>query len=323
MKKKIAILTSGGDSPGMNAAIRSAARLAIQREWKVYGVFRGYSGLINGQIEELGLRSVSNIIQRGGTILRTSRCKEFETKKGMQKAAGVLDSLHIDSLILIGGNGTFRGGEEFGQIWKGQLIGIPGTIDNDIFGSDNTIGFHTAVTTAVEALDKIRDTAEAHERMFLVEVMGRQAGYIALATVIAGGAEEFFIPEIHQDLADVAERLSKNKKRGKTSSIIVVAEGNEHGSALEIAERLKKMTGNEYRVTVLGYVQRGGAPVPEDRILATKLGAYAIDMLADGVTGVMVGEVKGALTITAFRDTWEKKKELDQFLLKIAPIIAL
>lgn len=216
-----------------------------------------------------------------------------------------------------------KGGDEFGNIWNGQLIGVPGTIDNDIYGTDYTIGFHTAIHTAVDAIDKIRDTAAAHERIFLVEVMGREAGHIALATAVAGGAEEILIPETHVALQDVSRRLDENRQRGKTSSIIIVAEGNEHGSAIDIAEKLKEISGQDYRVVVLGYIQRGGSPVPEDRILATKLGAFAVELLAEGITHVMAGEVKGELIMTPFKDTWSKKKELDQFLLDISEKLAM
>lgn len=320
---RIGILTSGGDAPGMNAALRSAVRVAKGYGWTVFGINRGYQGLINGELEELGPRSVSNILQRGGTMLKTSRSAAFHTPEGLNKAKATLEAYQIDGLIVIGGNGTFRGAEELSNYWKGQIIGVPGTIDNDVWGTDKTIGFDTAVFTAVEALDHIRDTAEAHERFFLVEVMGRTSGYIALDVAIAGGAEEVLIPEVHHELRDICRRLCDGKIRGKTSSILVVAEGTQEGGAYNVAEQLKMMSGNEYRVVILGYLQRGGDPIPSDRLLGTKLGAHSINILRQGMTGVMVGQVDNKLLTTPFRDTWEKRKELDPTLLQLAPLLAL
>lgn len=321
MEKRIGILTSGGDAPGMNAAIRSAVRSAKSRRWTIFGIKRGFAGLIQGEFEELDSRSVSNIIQRGGTILKTSRCKEFESLEGQQKAKENLEKYKINGLILIGGDGTFRGALDLSKIWEGQLIGIPGTIDNDLYGTDFTIGYDTAVNTALDAINKIRDTAESHERFFLVEVMGRDSGFIALDVGIAGGAEEILLPEYQTNLQDVCDRLCAGRKRGKTSSIIIVAEGKQEGGAFEIAEKLRKLSGNEYRVVVLGHLQRGGSPTARDRILATQLGAYAIEALELGKTGIMAGEVKGDLVMTPFEETWKKRKELNRFLLTLLPVL--
>lgn len=314
---RLAILTSGGDAPGMNAAIRSIVRIAKNQNWTVFGIRRGYRGLIYGELDEMGSRSVSNIIQRGGTILRASRCKEFETEDGLQQAKRTLEAFGIQALIVIGGDGSFRGAVDLSKIWEGQIIGVPGTIDNDLWGTDYTIGYDTAVNTAVDAIDKIRDTAEAQERFFLVEVMGRDAGFIALEAGISGGAEEIMVPEIHTELSEIHNRLMQGKQRGKTSSILIVAEGNLEGNAFEIAAKLKQVCGSEYRVVVLGHIQRGGCPTARDRILATKFGAFAVDAITEGKSRVMVGEVKGEMVTTPLEHTWEKKKPLDPYLLRL------
>jgi 6-phosphofructokinase 1 len=318
---RIAILTSGGDAPGMNASLRSSVRVAKSLNWTVFGVRRGYRGLIYGELDEMGSRSVSNIIQRGGTILRASRCKEFETEEGLQQAKRTLEAFGVQGLIVIGGDGSFRGAVALSKVWDGQVIGVPGTIDNDLVGTDLTIGFDTAVNTAVDAIDKIRDTAEAQERYFLVEVMGREAGFIALEAGLSGGAEEILVPEIHCDLGEIHKRLMQGKQRGKSSSIIVVAEGNHEGNAFEIAAKLKTLCGIEYRVVVLGHIQRGGSPTARDRILATKLGSYAVDLLAEGKTGVMAGEIKGELVATPLELTWTTKKPLDPYLMRLNTIL--
>jgi 6-phosphofructokinase 1 len=322
MAKKFAILTSGGDAPGMNASIRSIVRVGTARGITIMGVLGGYQGLIEGDLVHLGPRSVSNTLQRGGTILRTSRSEEFKTAKGRLKAKAVLEKNNIDALMVIGGDGSFRGACALAKVWRGQIIGLPGTIDNDLYGTDYTIGYDTAVNTALESIDKIRDTAEAHERMFLVEVMGRHAGFIALESGVAGGAEEILLPEKPCDLKAVAARLADARKKGKTSSLIIVAEGCAEGKAYEVAEKLKKMNHGDYRVVVLGYLQRGGKPSARDRILATKLGAYAVHVAVQGISGVMVGEVSGEMVTTSLEDTWEKKKPLDPTLVTIAPILA-
>lgn len=322
MKKKLAVLTSGGDAPGMNAAIRSVVRVGISRDLDVIGVRRGYKGLLEGDLFQLTLRDVSNIIQRGGTILKTSRSDEFKTAEGQQKAKAILEQHKIDGLILIGGDGTFRGGDRLGKIWPGQIIGVPGTIDNDLYGADYTIGFDTAINTALDAIDKIRDTADSHDRIFVVEVMGRHSGFIAQAVGVSGGAEEILVPEHPFELGDVARRIREGRQRGKTSSIIIVAEGEETGGAVNVAKQLAPLTGYEMRVVILGYLQRGGTPTAADRLLATKLGAYAVDLFTQSATGVMVGEVGGILCATPLSETWSKKKPLDKYLTAIQPHLA-
>jgi len=320
---RLAVLTSGGDAPGMNAAIRSIVRMSKSFNWAVFGVQRGYKGLIQGDLEEMGSRSVSNIIQRGGTILRASRCPEFREEEGVLQAKKTLEAYGIEGLIVIGGDGSFHGAVALSKVWDGKVIGAPGTIDNDLFGTDFTIGYDTAVNTAVEAIDKIRDTADAQERYFLIEVMGRDAGFIALEAGLSSGAEEVLVPEFHTDLGDVHKRLMQGKQRGKTSSILVVAEGNHEGNAFEIAEKLKELCGSEYRVVVLGHIQRGGTPTARDRVLATKLGAYSVDVIKEGQSGVMVGEIKGELVTTPLEETWLKKKSLDPYLLRIHKILEI
>jgi 6-phosphofructokinase 1 len=307
---KFATLTSGGDAPGMNAALRAIVRVAESHGHEVLGVQRGYHGLLDGDCRKLGSRDVGNILQKGGTILRTSRCREFLVEEGLRRAAQFLDAQGVDALLAIGGDGTFRGCVDLARHWRGRILGLPGTIDNDLFGTDRTIGFDTAVTTAMEALDKIRDTAEAHERFFLVEVMGRHAGFIALEVGLTGGAEEILVPEYPPNLKAVCDRLCAGRAAGKTSSLIVVAEGAYAGGAQAVAETLRTLSGNEYRICILGHLQRGGMPTAGDRLLATKLGAYAVEAALTGANGVMVGELKGGLALTSLVETFNKKKEL-------------
>lgn len=318
----LGLMTSGGDAPGMNAAIRAVVRVARGHGFRVLGFHRGYEGILQEQFQEMDARSVSNIVHRGGTILKTARSKEFLTLAGRKKAARNLDRLGIRALVLIGGDGTFRGAIDLAKIWKGQLIGIPGTIDNDLYGTDFTLGFDTAVNTAVEAIDKVRDTADSHERFFLIEVMGRHSGHIAVAVGFATGAEEILIPEERVDMRAMCERLCAGRRRGKTSSIIVVAEGVK-GGAYRVAEELKKLSKNEYRVCILGHIQRGGSPTAADRLLATKLGGYAVDLLRRGQTGVMAGEVCGKLVATPFRRGTQHMKKLDDYLLKLHSRLSL
>lgn len=270
---RIATLTSGGDAPGMNAAIRTIVRVSDSLGHEVIGVRRGFHGLVDGEARPLGSRDVGNILQKGGTLLHTSRCREFLEEEGMRKAARFLEAQGVGALIAIGGDGTFRGCDDFAKHWNGIMLGVPGTIDNDVYGTDRTIGFDTAVTTAIEAMDKIRDTAEAHERFFLIEVMGRHAGFIALEAGITGGAEEILVPEAPPDLQAVCERLGAGRRAGKTSSLIVVAEGAYPGGAQAVADKLRTLSGNEYRICILGHIQRGGMPTAGDRLLATRLGA--------------------------------------------------
>jgi 6-phosphofructokinase 1 len=324
MAKAFAVLTSGGDAPGMNAAIRSVVRVGISEGFEVYGVRRGLEGLINDDLVPMDSRSVSNIVHRGGTILRTARSKEFFTLDGREKAAANLTARNISALIAIGGDGTFHGLVELAHIWPGQIIGVPGTIDNDLYGTDYTIGFDTAVNTAVLAIDHIRDTAEAHERFFLVEVMGRWAGYIALDATIAGGAEHVVLPDSDDSLAEIARLLQEGRKRGKMTAIVVVSERGKEGGIYEIARKLGEFGAPEYRVSILGYIQRGGSPTARDRILAIKLGAYAVKLAAAGQTGVMAGERGGELVAVPLEQTWARKKEkpMDQFLLQIIPALS-
>lgn len=320
---RFAVLTSGGDAPGMNAALRGVVREACSLGHVVLGVQRGYYGLLQEDLHPLGPRDVSNILQRGGTVLRTSRCPEFATPEGLQKAAETLRAHSVDALIAIGGNGTLTGALRLAEFWDGQILGLPGTIDNDLYGTDETIGYDTAVTTALEAIDKIRDTAESHERYFLVEVMGRDAGFIALQVALGGGAEEVLVPEEAPDFAAMRDRLHKGRRAGKTSSIIVVAEGAYPGGAAAVAEEMRKLTGDDYRVSVLGHMQRGGSPASRDRLLATRLGAYAVRAAMAGETGKMVGEAGGSLVLVPFADAVGKKKDLDRDLLALARRLAL
>ena len=321
--KKIALLTSGGDAPGMNAAIRAVVRYSCYHDVKVYGVMRGYKGLIDNEMDELGPGSVSNILQRGGTILKTSRCDEFKRKNGQRKAKFCLEQNSIDALIVIGGDGSFRGAHELGKIWKGRIIGVPGTIDNDLYGTDYTIGFDTAVNTALEGIDKVRDTADAHERFFLIEVMGRHAGFIALEVGIAGGAEDILLPGRQVPIKNICRRLHDDTKRQKTSNILIVAEGYKEGGAYAIAKKLEAKSGKKYHVVVLGYLQRGGTPTALDRRLATELGAFSVHQILKGKSGVMVGKDKGRLAITPLPETWKRKKTLDTFLQGLVPILRI
>lgn len=321
---KIAVLTSGGDAPGMNAAIRAVVRVGIAEGFEIHGVCRGFDGLINDEIISMNSRSVSNIIQRGGTILRTARSKRFQTSEGLKRAAENLTDRGISALIAIGGDGTFRGLVDLADVWPGQIIGVPGTIDNDLYGTDYTIGFDTAVNTALDSLDRIRDTAEAHDRFFLVEVMGRWAGFIALDVTLAGGAEHVVLPGSDDNLEQIARTLKAGQKRGKLTGIVIVSERGEEGGVYEIAEKLAKLGAPEYRVTILGHIQRGGSPTARDRILALKLGAYAVKLTAAKQTAVMAGELAGKLMPVPLQDTWTRKKEkpLDEFLLEIIPALA-
>jgi 6-phosphofructokinase 1 len=289
----------------------------------VLGVQRGYYGLLNEDLHPLGPRDVSNIVQRGGTVLRTSRCPEFAAPEGLKRAAETLRAHSVDALIAIGGNGTLTGCAALAEHWDGQILGLPGTIDNDLYGTDETIGYDTALTTALGAIDKIRDTAESHERFFLVEVMGRDAGFIALQVALGGGAEEVLVPEEAADLPAMVARLQKGRRAGKTSSIIVVAEGAYPGGAAAVAAEMRGLSGDDYRVSVLGYVQRGGSPTARDRLLATRLGAYAVRAAIAGETGKMAGVAGGNLVLVPFADAVGRKKDLDRDLLALARRLAL
>ncbi|MBI1176413.1 6-phosphofructokinase [bacterium] len=320
--KRVGLLTSGGDAPGMNACIRSVVRVGLARGLEIVGIRRGYVGLLANDFLGMGPRDVSNIIQRGGTILKTGRSEEFRTADGVCQAARILTDRRCDGLILIGGDGTFHGGVELGRIWPGQIIGLPGTIDNDLSGTDFTIGFDTATNTALEAIDKIRDTAESHDRIFVVEVMGRHAGYLAHDVGLAAGAEEIVVPERPHSIEGICARIRAGRERGKASSIIVVAEGRETGGAARVAQELRIHSGFEIRVVILGYIQRGGSPTARDRLLATRLGAHAVQVFLEGVTGVMVGEIGGRLVTTPLAQTWETRKPLDVMGNELQPMLA-
>ncbi|SDB83502.1 6-phosphofructokinase [Shouchella lonarensis] len=301
--KRIGVLTSGGDSPGMNAAIRAVVRKAIYHNMEVFGISYGYHGLMNGEIRKLEIGSVGDIIHRGGTILYTARSEEFKTLAGQEKAIAQLKRLGIEGLVVIGGDGSYRGAEKLTSHGF-PTIGVPGTIDNDIPGTDFTIGFDTALNTVIDAIDKIRDTATSHERTCVIEVMGRHAGDLALWSGLADGAETIMIPEADYDMEQIVTRLKRGEERGKKHSIIVVAEGV--GSGYDMAERLKKETNTEIRVTVLGHVQRGGSPTGADRVLASRLGAKAVDLLLDGVAGVAVGIERNELVHHPIADVLNK-----------------
>ena len=284
--KRIGVLTSGGDSPGMNAAVRAVVRKAIYHNIEVYGVYRGYAGLIEGDIKKLEIGSVGDIIHRGGTMLYTARCEEFKTVEGQLKGIEQLKKFGIEGLVVIGGDGSYQGAKKLTEHGF-PCVGVPGTIDNDIAGTDFTIGFDTALNTVIDAIDKIRDTATSHERTYVIEVMGRHAGDLALWAGLAGGAETILIPEAKDDMDEVIARLKRGAERGKKHSIIVVAEGV--GSGVEYGKKIEECTKFETRVSVLGHIQRGGSPTAFDRVLASRLGAYAVELLLDGQGGSCVG----------------------------------
>ncbi len=319
--KSIAVLTSGGDAPGMNAAIRAVVRTAASKGIKVYGIERGYSGLIYEEYAELTRQMVSNTIQRGGTILKTSRCMEWNNPQGREKGANLLRRLNVEGLVVIGGDGSFHGAHYFYEENEIPVIGVPATIDNDIYGTDYTIGYDTAVNIALDAIDKIRDTADSHDMMFIVEVMGRHSGYIALEVGIGGGAEEILIPETKANLEEITQRIFDGRRRGKSSNIIVVAEGAEDGNAYTIANKIKRLSGMDYRVVVLGHIQRGGSPTSKDRTLASLLGSQAVFGLLDGKKDVMVGEVNKKIVFTNLKDSWEKKKSIEKKLLELSVLL--
>jgi len=319
--RRIGILTSGGDAPGMNACIRAAVRTAMTNNVDILGIRRGYAGLIEGDILALDRKSIANIIYQGGTILETSRCPEFTTIEGRAKAISVLEEAGIDGLVLIGGDGTFHGGTLLANECSIGIIGAPGTIDNDVYGTDYTVGFDTAVNTALEAIDRIRDTAMSHQRLFFIEVMGHHTGFIALESGIAGGAEETIIPET-AGTDDLWTRLRESFERGKKSAIVVVAEGDQPGHTFAIAQEAKDKLQIESRVCILGHVQRGGSPTAHDRVLASNLGSAAVNALLKGRSGYMVGEVKNEIVYTALADTWGKKKALSPRLKELASLLS-
>jgi len=320
--KKIAVLTSGGDAPGMNPAIRAVVRACTYYRIECVGVYRGYEGLIEGDFETLTGRHVSNIINKGGTILKSARSAEFRTEEGRAKAYENLKKEGVNALVVIGGDGTFTGGLVFIQEFNFPVVGIPGTIDNDIYGTDFTIGYDTALNTVVEVIDKIRDTAGSHNRLFFIEVMGRDAGFIALNTGIGSGAEEILIPEKDIGIDKLEASLGKGRDRGKTSSIVVVTEGEKIGkSVFELGDYIKeKYPEYDIRVSVLGHMQRGGSPSCFDRVLASRLGVAAVEGLLDRVSGVMVGVINNEVVLTGLNKAIKLNNEIDKDLLKVAEI---
>lgn len=323
--KRIGVYTSGGDAPGMNACLRAVVRTAIENDLEVIGIRRGYAGMIDGDLVEMDGRSVSNIVQQGGTILKSARSKGFRTEEGRARAAEHLRAEGIDALVGIGGDGTFRGAALFHEEHSFPVVGCPGTIDNDLFGTDETIGFDTALNTAMGNIDRIRDTADAHDRLFLVEVMGRDAGFIALNCAIGGGAELVLIPEILSDIDDIKDRIFSLMTAQARSSIIVVAEGEELGGASRIEYALHEdpaFAEIDLRICILGHTQRGGSPTARDRVLASRLGATAVEALIEGHTNVMVGLVNGETKLTPMRNVWSRKKNINYELLKLTQLLS-
>ncbi len=323
--KKIGVLTSGGDAPGMNAAIRAVTRSAIYNGMKVVGVKEGYAGLISGDFRDLKVTDVSDIIQKGGTILKTARCMEFKTVEGRQKAYENAKKQGIEALVVIGGDGTFTGARLLSEEHPDfPVVGIPGTIDNDLYGTDYTIGYDTALNTVVEAVDKIRDTAASHNRLFFVEVMGRDAGFIALRSGIAVGAEAILIPEVRTPYSELKSFLENNSKRKRLNNIIIVAEGADQGGAFEIAKKVKQdFTEYDVRVTVLGHIQRGGSPSAFDRVTASRLGAGAVEALMDDQKSVMVGIANNQIVQVPFNQTIKHKKDVNVSMLKLAEMLSI
>ncbi|MBD5236438.1 MAG: 6-phosphofructokinase [Bacteroidales bacterium] len=312
----VGILTSGGDAPGMNAAIRAVTRAGIFAGFKVFGIYRGYRGLITDEIEEFSTQNVSNIIQRGGTILKTARCKEFQTPEGRQAAYDVMKRRGIDALVVIGGDGSLTGARIFANEFNIPIIGLPGTIDNDLYGTDTTIGYDTALNTIMDCVDKIRDTATSHERLFFIEVMGRDAGFLALNGAIAAGAEAAIIPEISTQVDQLDELIQNGFRKSKNSSIVLVAESPITGGAMGLAQRVKEeYPGYDVRVSILGHLQRGGSPTAHDRILASRMGAAAIDALLDDQRSVMIGVKNDEIVNVPFTKAIKNDKPIDQQLI--------
>lgn len=321
--KNIGVFTSGGDSPGMNAAIRAVVRTGLYHNIKVTGILRGYDGMISGEFLPMERKSVANIIQRGGTVLKTARSDEFRTKEGRAKAFEQLKKNGIDALVAIGGDGTFTGANIFHEEFKIPILGLAGTIDNDLQGTDYTIGYDTAINTVIDAVDKIRDTAESHDRLFIVEVMGRDSGLIALRSGIGSGAEAILIPETKTDINALLKRLEISRK-DKSSKIIIVAEGDDAGGGFEIAKIVKeKFPSIDTRVSILGHIQRGGSPSCMDRVLASRLGVAAVESLLEGRTSEMIGIVNGKIHFTPFSQAIKHNKDVNSELLKIVDILSL
>ena len=320
--KTIGILTSGGDAPGMNAAIRAVTRAAISNGWKVKAIYRGYEGLINNEIKDFTTESVSNTIQRGGTILKTARSKEFMTPEGRKKAHANMRSHGIDALIVIGGNGSLAGAQAFAREYDMPCIGLPGTIDNDLYGTDSTIGYDTALNTIMDCVDKIRDTATSHDRIFFVEVMGRDAGFLAQNSAIASGAEAAIIPEDDTDIDQLAQFIGRGIRKSKNSSIVIVSEKD--GGAMHYAERVRKEYPQyDVRVTILGHLQRGGTPTAHDRILASRLGVAAIEALKEGQRNVMIGVKNDQIVYVPIERAIKINKPIDRELINVLTVLSI
>ncbi len=322
--KSIGVFTSGGDAPGMNACIRSVVRTALYLGIDVYGIKYGYNGMIEGDIYKMKSYSVSNILQKGGTILKSARSNEFRTKEGRKKAFDQLQKRGIEGLVAIGGDGTLTGANLFYEEFGIPTVGCPGTIDNDLYGSDYTIGFDTAVNTALDAIDKIRDTANSHDRVFFIEVMGRHTGYIAIHCGIGGGAEMVMVPETSVTIQDVISTLKEGKSRHKTSHIVIVAEGGEQGDAIEVAAKVSKVLPElDIRVTNLGHVQRGGAPTSQDRIIASRLGMAAVEGLVNGQKNVMAGVIDNKITFTNIKLAISKSKPISDEMMRLVEVMSI
>ncbi|WP_066629759.1 6-phosphofructokinase [Labilibacter marinus] len=323
--KKVGVLTSGGDAPGMNAALRAVVRAAIYNKLKVVGISQGYHGMILDRMEDYTSRSVSNIIHQGGTILKSARSEGFRTKEGRKKAYENLKKRGIDCLVVIGGDGTFTGARIFAQEYNIPIVGVPGTIDNDLFGTDYTIGYDTALNTVVEAVDKIRDTASAHSRLFFIEVMGRDAGFLALRSGIASGAEAILVPEIDTDFKQLYTFLEKGFNKDKNSSIVLVAEGEKiSGGAIQVAEKVQKEYPDyDTRVTILGHIQRGGSPSAFDRVTASRMGVSAIEALIDDQKSIMIGLVNKEITHVPFNQALKNKKKLNPALVELTEVLSI
>lgn len=320
--KTIGVLTSGGDAPGMNAAIRAVTRAALFYNKKVYGIYRGYDGLIQGDFEELESKSVKHIISKGGTFLKSARSKEFRTEEGRAKAAEQLRKHEVDALVVIGGDGSFTGAMHLSEEHEIPIVGVPGTIDNDLYGTDYTIGYDTATNTVVDAIDKIRDTASSHNRLFFVEVMGRDTGFIALQTALATGALSVILPERNTQWEQLVKDIKKGEAARKTSNIIIVAEGNHLGDPYELKKRAEaELPQTEAKVTILGHLQRGGAPSCFDRVIASRLGVEAVEALLNGKSNIMVGLLDDNLTHTFFLQAIKNQAQIDQDLIRISKIL--
>jgi len=321
--KKIAVFTSGGDAPGMNACVRAVVRTTLRHDHQAVGIRRGYQGMIDGDFWEMEAHSVSNIIQLGGTILRSARSQDFRTKEGRAKAYANLRANDIDGIVAIGGDGSFTGARIFMEEYPDiHMVGCPGTIDNDLYGTDYTIGYDTAINTAMNAIDNIKDTANAHDRLFFVEVMGRDAGFIAMNVGLATGAEAVLVPESKTDVNNLIDTLNSNYSNKKNSSIVVVAEGDESGGAFKLAEEVKKHCPYETKVTILGHLQRGGRPTCMDRVRSSRMGVAAVNALLEGKSGVMIGEINGEIVHTPFEQAIKYHNEINPMLLEMVDILS-